>query len=84
MSHKEKVFKLANGARIRVEVDFHFDGFRYKYDKTENTMSWSAVVTYIDKGKSKGRILPPSQHEQFSNYIKETSLELWEEFKPNF
>ena len=84
MSHKEKLFKLANGDRIRVEVDFNFDGLRYKYDKTENTMSWSVTVTYIDKGKSKGRMLPPSNHESYAAFIKGTALELWEEFKPKF
>ncbi|WP_185218017.1 hypothetical protein [Sphingobacterium mizutaii] len=81
MAHKEKLFKLENGGKIRVEVDFHFDGFRYKYDKTKGTMSYYAFVTYIEKGKKNG---VRENNDEWLSLIQETALELWMEFKPNF
>ena len=53
MSHKEKIFKLDNGDRIKVEISFHFDSFRYAYDKSNDNMRYSACVTYIEKAKRK-------------------------------
>ncbi|MGM1429569.1 hypothetical protein ACS126_09940 [Sphingobacterium lactis] len=81
MAHKEKLFKLENGNKIKVEVDFHFDGFRYKYEKKKGTMSYYAFVTYIEKGKKKGIRV---NNEDWLPQIQETALELWQDFKPKF
>ncbi|MGV6945059.1 hypothetical protein [Sphingobacterium kyonggiense] len=81
MAHKEKLFKLENGDRIRVEVDFHFDGFRYKYDKSNEHMGYRASVELIEKGKRKGIRV---NNADWIPQIQETALELWQEFKPNF
>lgn len=81
MAHKEKIFKLDNGNRLKVEITFHFDSFRYDYDKSKENMSYYAFVTYLEKGKKKGIRV---NNEDWLPQIQKTALELWQDFKPKF
>ena len=81
MAHKEKIFKLDNGNRLKVEITFHFDSFRYDYDKSKENMSYYAFVTYLEKGKKKGIRV---NNEDWLPQIQKIALELWQDFKPKF
>lgn len=81
MAHKEKIFKLANGNRLKVEISFHFDSFRYEYNKSEENMSYYAFVTYLERGKRKGIRV---NNEDWLPQIQETAIALWQDFKPKF
>ncbi|MFE2860968.1 hypothetical protein [Sphingobacterium multivorum] len=80
MANKELEFKLENGDRLRVEISFHFDSFRYNYEDKKG-FGYSSYVTYIEKGKRKGVKVDENL---YISQVQYTALELWKELMPTF